>query len=261
VTYEGLGDLPGLMNVRNNIGIVYRRESDWAEALREQNEALAIARRLGDGWGIGMVLANIAETLRSKGDFESALATNREALRVWTQTSYAVGVATVHMNIGILHAERAEYDDARAALRASLAEWERLDSRLFLPELYRTFAKVELETDPNLALTWARRSVDVARDIKARDEEGLALQTLGVVLARLEQRVQAAAELRSSVEVLRTTNNRLDLARSLTLLAEQSRHLGIAGADIMAFAREAAAIFADAGAAKERERAEAVVLS
>ena len=262
VIYEELGDLPGLMNVRNNIGIVYRRESDWAEALREQNEALTIARRLGDGWGIGMVLANIAETQRSKGDFESALATNKEALAVWTQASYAVGVATVHMNIGILHAECADYDAARAALQASLAEWEQLDSRLFLPELYRTFAKVEVESDPNVALSWARRSLDVAREIKARDEEGLALQTLGAVLGRLGRPLEAAAELRSSVEILRTTNNRLDLARSLTLLAEQSRSLSIAGAEIMAFAREAAAIFAEAGAdPKDRARAEALLPS
>ena len=252
--YESLDDPQGLMNVRNNLGIVFRRQSRWEEALVEQRRALALARRIGDAWGIGMTLANLAETLRNKGDYAGAIDASDEALRSWSQVGNAVGIATVHMNMGILHFEHGHLDEARDSLHLALAEWEKLDSRLFLPELYRTLAKVELPRDPAVALAWAQRSVDVAREIKARDEEGIALQVLGMVHHALGN-AEATAELLESVTILRSANNRLELARSLSALAD-ALVKAIEHGDAASLAREAAAIFAELGATADRQRAE-----
>src|SRR5438309_3958000 len=217
--YESLNDLQGLMNVHNNIGIVLRRQSRWDEALAEQQGAQDLARRIGDVWGIGMALANMSETLRNRRDYNGAIAAAEEALRAWVQVGNAVGVATVHMNLGILRFEHGDLDEARESLHLALAEWAKLDSRLFLPELYRTLAKVELPHGGGTALAWAERSLAVAREIKARDEEGIALQVLGTVHHALGDTDKAIALLTESVGILRPANNRLELARSLCALA------------------------------------------
>ena len=250
--YDQLQDLPGLMNVHNNLGIIYRRDSRWADALREQQHALTLAQRVGDAWSIGMTLANIGETLRGQGDFEGALASNQEALGVWTQAEYLVGVATVNMNIGILNAEHGQLEAAREALQRSLAQWQELDSRLFLPELYRTLAKVEQERDPALALDWAQRSLEVARDIKARDEEGVALQVLGAMYIGQGRLEDAQDALEESIGILRSTGSDLELARSLFILAGMFKRKAL---PFSAFADEAIDLFAKLSAAHELDRA------
>jgi tetratricopeptide (TPR) repeat protein len=257
--YDTLGDLPGLMNVRNNLGIVYRREARWADALAEQQLALDLARRVGDAWSIGMALANIAETLRGQGDFEQALSTNEEALRVWTQAGYAVGVATVNMNIGVLSAEYGHMQAAREALQRSLLQWEQLDSRLFLPELYRTLAKVEQDRDPDLALEWAERSLEVAREIKARDEEGAALQVLGSVHLVRGDFSSARQGLEEAVHLLRSTGSQLELARSLYLLADVMNRGGEDRAEVVRLAAEALTLFTRVGATREIGRVQALL--
>jgi class 3 adenylate cyclase/tetratricopeptide (TPR) repeat protein len=254
--YESLNDLQGLMNIHNNIGIVLRRQSRWDEALVEQERARDLALRIGDAWGIGMALANMAETLRNRRDYDGALAASEEALRSWSQVGNAVGVATVHMNIGILHFENGHLDEARESLHVALAEWEKLDSRLFLPELYRTLAKVELPRDRAAALSWAQRSLTVAREIKARDEEGIARQVLGTVHHALGDANAAAAELTESVNILRSAKNRLELARSLSALAHVRRGATEGQGEVVVLATEAAAIFAELGASEERQRAQ-----
>ncbi|MGH2499728.1 MAG: ATP-binding protein [Candidatus Limnocylindria bacterium] len=256
--YEALGDLQGQMNVHNNLGIVLRRQSRWEEALAEQGRALELARRIGDAWGVGMVLANTAETLRNRGDFEGALKASQEALSTWSQVGNAVGVATVHMNVGILSFEHGRLDEAREALHLSRAEWEKLDSKLFLPELYRTLAKVELTSDPRAALGWARRSLEVAREIKAKDEEGIALQVIGMVHAALGELDAAVTELGESVMILRSARNRLELARTLSALAQALERAGGERGEVVGLAREAAEIFAELGSADERERAQEI---
>jgi class 3 adenylate cyclase/tetratricopeptide (TPR) repeat protein len=254
--YESLDDPQGLMNVRNNLGIVFRRQSRWDEALEEQRQALTLARRIGDLWGVGMTQANLAETLRNRRDYPGAIAASEEALQSWSQVGNAVGVATVHMNLGILHYEDGHLDEARTSLGSALAEWEKLDSRLFLPELYRTLAKVELAKEPAVALGWALRSLDVAREIKARDEEGVALQVLGTVHHALGMRTQAAAELTESVSILRLAQNRLELARSLAALAQVHATAGRLEGDDLALVREAVTIFAELGATTDRRGVE-----
>jgi adenylate cyclase len=246
--YESLDDPQGLMNVRNNLGIVLRRQSRWDEALEEQRRALTLARRIGDLWGVGMTQANLAETLRNRRDYAGAISASEEALQSWSQVGNAVGVATVHMNLGILHFEADQLDEARTSLRRALAEWGKLDSRLFLPELYRTLAKVELAKDPAAALGWAMRSLDMAREIKARDEEGIALQVLGTVHHALGSATQAETELAESVSILRLAKNRLELARSLAALTQVHAAKGRLEGDDLALAREAVTIFAELGA-------------
>lgn len=257
--YESLNDLQGLMNIHNNIGIVLRRQSRWEEALVEQQRAQDLARRIGDVWGIGMALANMAETLRNRRDYDGAIAAGEEALRCWLQVGNAVGVATVHMNMGILHFEHGHLDLARASLHLALAEWEKLDSRLFLPELYRTLAKVELPQDAGTAREWAERSLAIAREIKAGDEEGIALQVLGTVQHALGDADLAIGLLTDSVRILRLAKNRLELARSLCALAYVRVQASDGRADAVVLAREAAAIFAELGATEDRQHAEALL--
>lgn len=263
--YEQLNDVPGLMNVHNNLGIVYRRDAQWADALTEQQHALELAQRVSDAWSVGMVLANIAETRRSQGDLAAALATNADALRVWTQANYAVGVATVNMNIGIVNLEAGRLDAARAALELSLDQWQRLDSRLFLPELYRSLALVDMHVDARRALAWAERSLEVAREIAAADEEGAALRVVGQVRARLGQHAEARATLSTAITLLRSTSSQVELARALCGLAEtllDGQSPASAAADdarVRALAREAADLFAAAGAVQAAARARSLI--
>lgn len=256
--YGSLNDPFGVMAVRNNLGVLYRRQDRWDDALREQGAALEIARRIGDAWSIGTILTNNGEALRYQGRHADALAAYEEALRIWTQVGDAAGIALQHMNIGLLQAERGEPDIARASLLRSLELYEQLDSKRFLPELFRTLAKLDLPSGPAAASGWASRALEVAREIGARDEEALALQILGRSQAALGDMAAAIGSLEQSIGMLRQTHDRLELARSLLALADASRRDGRDPQDVRRLAQEAAELFAQLGATADRAEAEAL---
>jgi class 3 adenylate cyclase/tetratricopeptide (TPR) repeat protein len=114
--YEALGDLVGLANVLNNLGIAAYFEGRWAEALSLYERSRVARERAGDVMGAATAANNIAEILSDQGDLEGAEALLREALRAWAAAAYPLGVAAATSNLGRVAARAGRLDEALATL-------------------------------------------------------------------------------------------------------------------------------------------------
>ena len=88
-----------------------------------------------------------------------------------------------------------------------------LGSRTYVSETQRYLALACLVSDPSAAVSWAEQAVATAREVRATDQEGVALQVLGKAhVARGEMQLAIDA-LEQSRENLRGTTERQELAR------------------------------------------------
>ncbi len=223
--YEALGDVFGQANALNNIGIVNRKEGRYADALAAHERALAIRERIGDPWGIGLACNNIGQIHRARGALERAEVDYGAALELWRSIGYAHGVPIARTGLGITAVERGQHAAGRALLLTALEEWEKIGNRSYLSELQRYLAQAWLPDDAKAALAWAERSVATARELRAVDDEGIALRVLGSVREALRENEAALAALERSRDILRRTAERQELGRTLAALGRLYRAL------------------------------------
>jgi tetratricopeptide (TPR) repeat protein len=262
--YELLADLFGQANVHNNIAIVHRRDGRYADALEANSRALVLRERLHDPWGIAMSRNNLAQIRRAQGDVEQAEIDYRAALDLWASIGYVSGVAIARTGLGIALVERGEYVVGTEHLEQALEQWTVLGSRTYVSETKRYLAQACLVSDPSAAVAWAEQAVATAREVRAADQEGVALQVLGKAQVARRELQLAIDALEQSREILRGTTERQELARTLAALADA--YLSLAPSDgrrqsSLSLIAEARAIFAELGARLDLARLDSAARS
>jgi class 3 adenylate cyclase/tetratricopeptide (TPR) repeat protein len=262
--YEAQTDVFGQANVLNNLGIVHRKEGRYPDALAAHFRALAIRERIGDPHGIGTSRNNLAQIHLAQGALEQAEADFMAALTRWSSIGYAAGVSIARTGLGITAVRRGDSEMGRTHLQRAIEEWRQLGSRTYLSETERYLAEAYVADDSATALEWATRSVATAREVRAADQEGIALQVLGVVHARRDEWVDSLTALQRSREILRGSTERQELARTLAALGQGYRALPPGDSRrsaAEALIGEAEAIFRELGADLDLRRLEAVPIS
>ena len=127
-----------------------------------------------------------------------------------------------------------------------------LGSRTYVSETQRYLAQACLVSDPSAAVRWAEQAVATAREVRATDQEGVALQVLGKAHVARAETQRAIDALEQSREILRGTTERQELARTLAALADA--YLSLAPSDARrqsspGLIAEARAIFVELGRA------------
>lgn len=135
----------------NNLGIIYRRQGNYDEAIKHFEEGLRLKQLSGDEQGIAnsllnlgnvhqdrnafdesidffqrsydhakkinfvqgeaRALTNIGTSLKLKGNLKESLSQYKEALSAWNQTDLFVGTSNTLNNLAILHAEMGMYPE------------------------------------------------------------------------------------------------------------------------------------------------------
>ena len=193
----------------------------------------------------------------ARGRLEQAESEYQAALDLWTSIGYAAGVAIARTGLGIARVEQGAHGDAREHLETALREWDQQGSRTYVSETQRYLAQALMPADRDLALEWAERAVATARDLTARDQEGIALRVLGVVRLERSEVEEGIAALEASRELLRATTERQELARTLAALGRAYLALPAGDdrrRDAERLVSEARATFAELGAKLDMER-------
>jgi class 3 adenylate cyclase/tetratricopeptide (TPR) repeat protein len=257
--YKERGDLLGQANVFSNIGVVHRRDGRYGEAVAAHTRALAIREKISDPRGQADSYNNLAQIELGRGNLDRAQSYYQAALDGWGSIGYAQGVAIASTGLGKAALERGDLANGRRHLAEALQGWEQLGSRTYLSETERYLAQSFLGENFESALAWAKRAVQTARIMQAADQEGIAVQVLGLVLSHHGQIGEAVAALERSVEILRGTTERQELARTLAALGQlysalTSQDARSAQSDELL--GEARAIFQELGAALDLRRLE-----
>jgi tetratricopeptide (TPR) repeat protein len=115
-----LGDRRILFQALFNMAHVPGLEGDMETAWAKFKEALAIARELDDSRGIVDVTGALGYVALARGDHESALAFAAEAIALARETGYRFQVAESLETVGQVNRMLGKYEESRAALLESL---------------------------------------------------------------------------------------------------------------------------------------------
>lgn len=126
---RGLGDVRGIADVLNSLANVARERNDLEHAAARYEESLALLRSFGDTEGVASVLNNIGTTARYRGDLARADALHRESLALKRELGDARGIAYTLTCLGQVAYEGGDLPAATALTEESLALQRELGDR------------------------------------------------------------------------------------------------------------------------------------
>lgn len=201
------GDVHAASRIRLNLGIAFRDQGRFDEALGCCDQALAYFREAGDCRREAEALNNLAVVLRKCGRLDEALAELSVALAVWQRLRDALGQARALNNMGLVHLTAGAYNDAVECFG---------------------------------------RALDLVRTTDDERRRAKVLHNYGVVCLRLGRFAEAADRLALALELRRNLGDRYREAKTLAMLGTVKLELGEAeeGNDML---RRALAVFGELG--------------
>ena len=139
-------------------------------------QAITLARALGEPQGIASVLNNLGNQTYARGDEVGALRFFEEAMALWTQPEHP-NFATLQGNVGLLYAGLGQPEQAEHLLEAALALHQRVggpDHPLVADVLSQQAGVAALEDDLERALALQQQSLDIRRKALGPEHSGVA---------------------------------------------------------------------------------------
>jgi predicted ATPase/DNA-binding SARP family transcriptional activator len=137
-----LGDLAGMAETLGRLGHVARSEGDLRQAESLCEEGLRLSRQAGDPWGIAEALHNLGLIAMDRRDEPRARRLYAESLALRRRLADRRGTADTLSNLGILAVERRDCPRARALLEESLALARELGDQKRIADTLYTMARL-----------------------------------------------------------------------------------------------------------------------
>jgi len=242
--YGRIENIHGQALAYNGIGTTYQNMGQWTLADKSLQQARDIFKRTGDARWEAITGNNLGEIALRQGRYDDALLFYKNARQTFEQlggSKYVMGI--LEMNLGATFALRTETTTAQRHLQQSLALFTEVDSRDFLPELFRHMAIChQVERDWEQARSVADQSLQASRDLQMRSEEGITLRLIAELDAALGKPQEAIAHLRESIAILEKGDVQYEVAKSRLTLARVLRAQGDAG-EVAALLDQCVAVF------------------
>jgi tetratricopeptide (TPR) repeat protein len=176
--FEETGATRWLAAAQNELGLVYRDQGRWVEALASFETAAAQYRTEKSLDTLGRVLNNIGEVLLFQGAFEEAEAAFLEALATMRTRLYVVDA---HLNLGLTHQVAGNLPKAQAAFQAALDLAQEIGRRDTLAQVhYRLGDALHRLNEPVAALVQFEAAASVIESTREPlTEEDLKISLLG----------------------------------------------------------------------------------
>ncbi|UCC65239.1 MAG: tetratricopeptide repeat protein, partial [Anaerolineae bacterium] len=258
--YRQAGDLPGLARSYSNLALTAWGLGDLAEAGDYLQRSLEISQQIGDNHTLALLHNNLGAVSYRAGNAEQALDEYRAALSLRQRIGDSHGVAQTCSNVGEALVSLERYEEARPYLEQAATAFEAIQSEGELPEVYWLLAKVELaQASVISALDYAGRAQRIAAATGNPEWQGIAERVLAQAWVQKGDLAQATLSFEASIASLGRSENQIELARSHyefgLLLIEQVGQEKQARDHL----RQAADLFAAAGAEKEAAQARAAL--
>ena len=110
--HRKIGNRLGEASVLGNIGLIYSDLGDSEKALKYLQDALKIDREIGYRQGEASDLGNIGLIYSSQGDSEKALKYHLDALKIHKEVGYRQGEASQLGNIGLIYSDLGDFRES-----------------------------------------------------------------------------------------------------------------------------------------------------
>ena len=180
---EQLHDHFRLVGIWNNLGIDQDIAGEWEDAVATYEQALDLARRLGDvkrQTGLELALGNLDV---KRGNHETAGAHFFNCLALAREHRLSKHLVWANSSLSDLYLRQGEDASAEPLLIEAKQVALALGTKAQLPEIYRRWAQLLLVRGNTVAaVEHAQRSVSLAREREMGPEEGMCLHALGQAL-------------------------------------------------------------------------------
>ena len=215
--YEDLGDLVGLGNILNNVGVEAHLRGDWNRALDLYARSGEARRSAGDIWGASASTNNMAEIYSDQGKVPEAIEAFHDALDIWRGANLTMGIAIAHLNLGRATARLGEFAKADEHLAKAVASFEEQGAQFYILDAgVRKAEALLLRRDVGGAL---ERADELIGNTAADDHNRLLIASLyrtrGYCRAGLGDKEGARSDLEESLSLARAGNAGLEIALTL----------------------------------------------
>jgi DNA-binding CsgD family transcriptional regulator/Tfp pilus assembly protein PilF len=208
-------DTLSMAKLKNAIGVNYYYQSQYLNAIKNYQDALSLAEKIGYLEGLSYSLNNLGIIYRQRRNFKKALEIYERSLEIKTQENDTIGMINSRYNLGLLHSYTNDFE--RSLLEFSLAE-KLADSQKQGPNL------AEIKIGQGMALY----NLEQYDEAQKYFEEGLeqlksdkvyekiaAMAYLGILEVRSANQEQGMKKLLEANEML-NNSERLELKRQVS---------------------------------------------
>jgi CHAT domain-containing protein/Tfp pilus assembly protein PilF len=211
----------------NNLGFTYDRLSQYEKALSCYEQALVLAREVGNREGEERDLNQLGRVYLELSQYEKALPFHEQALTIARAVGDRQGEGWPLLNLGVAYAGLSQYDKALPCYEQALVLAREVGDRrlagLALSNLGRVYSEL---SQYDQARTFYEQALVLAREVGDRGEEGWAFNNLGFVYQALGQYDKALPSYEQALVLAREVGNRRGEALTLANLGGVYQALG-----------------------------------
>ncbi|HZV03392.1 MAG TPA: tetratricopeptide repeat protein [Planctomycetota bacterium] len=216
-----LGDRSTVSRALNNLGIVATIGGDYARARQRLEESARIAREIGDGAFAARSVLNLAIIAKNEADFPRARALLDESARLSDGAGDRLNAAKARRMLGDLCVEVNDYDAAARHFQDALSVFESLGAREDVALSLHSLARIDSRHGRDGAPR-LERAVAILREIGAR----VNLPVILLALATHSEPERARALLDEALAIARADRNRLAESHVLAAQGDIARRQG-----------------------------------
>jgi len=223
--YQQLGNQSKAAYVLNSLGWVATHSANYAEAEQRFEQSLAISRDLGELWGMAHSLRGLSAALMRLGQTERSLSLLQQSLEIRRKIDHPGDIADGISSLGSRYFVLGKSEQAQTTLEQALALYNELGAFIGLTEQVLTATKIQLG-QYQTAHKRAQTHLIQIRQSKDRLATCVCLYVLGWAEIALQDYVNAQRNLRESITICQTINERGELGQAYALMGYAMRGSG-----------------------------------
>ena len=214
------GDSTGLVESLNVLGIVVSRLEDMQARRRLHEQALELARQIGDIWSIARSLYQLGHVARLTGDYKTGRALFEETLALFRECGDKFNIGLALIGIGQMAERQADYHSARSLFEESLSVFEELGDKWGISGALYCLGCVHLALRD---YTSARAALEqhwvITEELGTKGDKAEALEKLGKAAYFQSDYAGAALLYKRSLSLFQGLGDRMGIALCLMDLA------------------------------------------
>ncbi len=170
--YEKLGNVEGVSDIHNSMGIVNFEKGSWDTSEQHYLEALDLIEDTSPALR-GKIHNNLGALYNARGDCDRAISTYLRCIPDFESTANEIGLAQVYNNLGMSFASKGDWENAAGYYEKSLHISTRIEESELMALTYLNLAQLHVDTSsPTQAEEYCRLALSILRDLD--DQLGIA---------------------------------------------------------------------------------------
>ncbi|MES2285997.1 MAG: tetratricopeptide repeat protein [Bacteroidota bacterium] len=202
-----------------NIGIIYDRQGNFSEGLKNHFNSLQIKKTIGDKKGIANSYGNIGVIYYDQGNYPEALKNQLIALKIREELGDKTTIAATYNNIGLIYWRQGSYSEALKNHKMSLKMKQEKEDKKGIAASYNNIGNVYEDLGDNFgALNNYLAAAKTFELIRSKKGIAVTYNNIGNIYFKLRNYSQALKNFQASLKIKIETGDKDGMANSYVSL-------------------------------------------